>query len=284
MDFRHLITSNATSTVSSTMSSTGSIFSSSLQPIQLFNLFNILQQSQNYPLFPLRNPYMSEEEEKEIISYEENFELLKFHYTDITNTHADEIYEKYLKVINHLWLNNSKGDLPTLEEIGDYLLEHRCECTLAYTEEQTKDLLVHLFRNNIKDLCGYIRISVEYHLLNNRYPSLSEIIETMNRMRNFYNSPTDFHQNDKVEIGIKNIDKLKVSYMDKNEFKSDDSVCCSICQDEIKEQQKYVKLEPCGHLFHYSEEECLDGASVINWLRKNKFCPNCKTEVHDPSE
>lgn len=284
MDFRDLISSNSPSI--STMNITGNIgFISNASNMSNNDLLSVLspymQIINNSLMFtlPARSPYMSEIEEKAMISYEENKLLLEYHYKDITKNTDEVIYEKYLKVINTLWMDHELGDLPNMADIMEHLFENRCECCYAYSNVIIIGLLKHFFMSNIADSCDNVRIGVEFYLLNNRFPNMEEIESTAERMQNFMHSPEQFHINDKVEVGVKDLDKLKVSVMDKNEFKSSDSVCCSICQDEINSNQSYVRLEPCGHLFHFSSEECLDGASVIDWLKRNKFCPNCKCEV-----
>jgi hypothetical protein len=88
-----------------------------------------------------------------------------------------------------------------------------------------------------------------------------------------------FFGNDKVLVGVKNLNKLQVEIMDKNEFKQCDNINCSMCQEEIENNLNYIKL-PCNHLFHYDGKDCLEGSTVFNWLEKNKYCPNCKQEIN----
>jgi hypothetical protein len=62
------------------------------------------------------------------------------------------------------------------------------------------------------------------------------------------------------------------------ELKETKEPCCGICQYDIEVSQKYYEL-PCGHLFHENGEECLEFATILYWLKDNKFCPMCKQEV-----
>lgn len=51
---------------------------------------------------------------------------------------------------------------------------------------------------------------------------------------------------------------------------------CSICLEEIKEDQKITVIRSCQHGFH---ETCLEP-----WLQKNSSCPNCRGPLRDQEE
>ena len=51
---------------------------------------------------------------------------------------------------------------------------------------------------------------------------------------------------------------------------------CTLCQDEIKGSTMYC-LSPCSHCFH--SEDCMDGDTVVKWLRTSDKCPTCRTRV-----
>lgn len=294
MDFRDLISSNFNS-ISSSMSYTG-YQNEQLRAInEVFRLFTTPSQIRyanlTYNYRDYFNPYISEEEIKEEESYLENLDIVKIHYTSLitdangTNVEnvenvddVENVEEKYFKTIHHLWYNDANGNLPTLDEVIEYLFENKCHCMYIYEDERCKSLIRHFFILGVDPSCSMVRIAMEFYILNNSFPSLDEIANTSERMQDFYNNPVEFHQEDKVLIGVSNLDKLPVFKMDKNEFKSDDVVACSICQEDINEGQEYVKLN-CKHMFHHTKADCLEGGSIINWLEKNKFCPNCKSEV-----
>lgn len=280
MDFRDLISSN----MSSTNSRYSIINPSGPEQLQIMNMLasalglridgdsNIIRYDSRYD-----NPYMSEDEFKESESFIENIDLIKYHYVDLTKN-LNEPDEKYLKLINHLWYNNDAGDFPTIEEIVEELFDTRCDCSYSFDNTRCKELLKHFFILGVIPGCNTLRTAMELYILHNTLPTLDDIEKTLERMRSFYNNPEDFHQEDKVLIGVKNLDQVNYHVMDKNEFKSDDDLACSICQDDITDGQKYIKLD-CRHMFHYSKEECLEGGSILDWLKRNKHCPNCKTEV-----
>jgi hypothetical protein len=275
MDFRELISSNSSSIISN-MNFTGY----PNEQIQAFNeVFRLLMNPLQILNRDFYNPYISEEEIKEEESYLENIDIAKIHYINLTNNEEEfEPDEKYLKSIHHLWYNDVNGNLPTIDEVTNYLFNNKCHCMYIYEDERCKSLIRHFFIIGIDHNCNEVRIAMEFYVLNNNFPSLDEIESTSERMQEFYRNPEAFHQEDKVLIGVSGLDKLQILNMDRTEFKNDDNVVCSICQEDIIEGQKYIQLN-CKHMFHYSNKDCLEGASIINWLERNKYCPNCKNEV-----
>jgi hypothetical protein len=270
MDFRDLISTNSSSTMSSNsrIAYTG--------PEQSL-IINLLANALGLQVNQFVNPYVNEEDEKEAESYIENIELIKWYYRDVTsNTYEPD--EKYLKTINHLWYTSTRGDFPSLDNIVENLYENRCECTYAYDTQIVKNLLRHFFIIGLKDSCNTVRIAMEFYVINNSFPSIEEIENTAERMDDFYNDPEAFHQEDKVLVGVKGLEQLKVHTMDTSEYKSHDDLACSICQEDIIQGQRYIRLD-CRHIYHFHNKDCLEEGSIINWLEKNKFCPNCKCEV-----
>lgn len=47
-------------------------------------------------------------------------------------------------------------------------------------------------------------------------------------------------------------------------------ITCSVCLEDLSSGMEFNKL-PCSHTFHSS---CID-----QWLRRNRSCPNCRTEL-----
>ena len=43
---------------------------------------------------------------------------------------------------------------------------------------------------------------------------------------------------------------------------------CDLCNNYISKNEKVLKLEPCGHIFHNKE--------LLKWIEDNKQCPKCK--------
>ena len=74
----------------------------------------------------------------------------------------------------------------------------------------------------------------------------------------------------KVSKGLseEKIQKLKKEKYVKGKFSEDK---CIICQYEYKIDEQLIIL-PCKHNFHL---EC-----IIEWLKKEKTCPFCKSEIN----
>lgn len=189
--------------------------------------------------------------------------------------------EQYIDttIITHiikLWNKSKEGILPTLEEILEELYKNKCYCTNNYNSNHIKELYKFYILNykKIPD-CITIELSIEYKLLHSRFPSEEELSEILNRRIQFELSPEDYYQEDKISIGTKNLDKIKI-----HKYTEEENISCSICQNDIIKDQEYINLEPCGHKFHYNNNDCLDEASIINWLQNNNKCPNCKCNIN----
>lgn len=48
---------------------------------------------------------------------------------------------------------------------------------------------------------------------------------------------------------------------------------CSICCEDLKEGEEFIKLMICSHLFH---KNCLE-----IWLKRKPLCPNCKRNIRN---
>jgi hypothetical protein len=182
-------------------------------------------------------------------------------------------------IISHiikLWNQSKEGILPTLEEILEELYKNKCYCNNNYNSNHIKDLYRFYILNykKIPD-CITIELSIEYKLLHSRFPNEEELNEILNRRIQFELSPEDYYQEDKINIGTKNLDKIKI-----HKYTEQENISCSICQNDIIKDQQYINLEPCGHKFHYNNSDCLDEASIINWLENNNKCPNCKCNIN----
>ena len=73
-----------------------------------------------------------------------------------------------------------------------------------------------------------------------------------------------------VSKGLDNVQikNLPIDLYKKGKYNNDK---CIICQYEYKFREK-VKLLPCKHIFH---PECID-----EWLKNEKKCPFCKSDVN----
>lgn len=218
---------------------------------------------------------------------EDNIILAESYFRSLISTEnidnpvrINRIQNEILKVVVELWISNINGSFPTIEEILNELFRVRCHCTYEFNDNEIKELYkYYVVRYGKIPNCQTTQISIEFFHTHRRFPTVEEINETMRRMILFYNSPEAFHQQDKIEVGVDNLQYIPILNMKQSEFKQDTDFCCSLCQEEIKDGQNYVKLNPCGHIFHYNDKECLEDACIFKWLSKNNKCPNCKQQV-----
>ena len=125
--------------------------------------------------------------------------------------------------------------------------------------------------------CNDLKLAYLYYIQENRVASIDELIQFENMMYEIENDPEEFHQKYKHKIPTKNISKIFSETMNEQTYTEKQPVC-GLCQDDINVPHEYYEL-PCGHLFHKNEKDCLDNASILNWLKENNVCPICKKEI-----
>ena len=57
---------------------------------------------------------------------------------------------------------------------------------------------------------------------------------------------------------------------------SNEDIMCSICRNNIQENEPLRKIKNCGHYFHLN---CID-----NWLLTNNTCPLCRCNITEVNE
>lgn len=125
--------------------------------------------------------------------------------------------------------------------------------------------------------CRMILLNYHFYIQEKRVGTIQEITEYESLLYEIENNPDEFHDKHKHKIPTKNLAKLKSNKMTDELFKNKEP-CCGICQSEIEVSQTYFELN-CGHQFHEKDEQCLEYATIISWLKDNKLCPICKQEV-----
>jgi len=78
------------------------------------------------------------------------------------------------------------------------------------------------------------------------------------------NDPNKYGPPPAEEESIKKLEE--VNYCGDNEK----CVCCTVCQEEYKAEDKLVKL-PCDHYYH---KDC-----VVEWLSRHNACPMCRKAI-----
>jgi hypothetical protein len=163
-----------------------------------------------------------------------------------------------------------------------------CSTNISYICLNTLDvnynfeIIYKIIKQSILDYgvlpkCRYIFLSYQYYIQEKRLGNTQEIAEYELLLSEIEMDPEEFHNKYKHKIPTQNLSKLISKTMTKYIFDVKEP-CCGVCQSEIEQLQNYYEL-PCEHMFHEKEEECLENATIINWLKDNKLCPICKKEV-----
>ena len=155
-----------------------------------------------------------------------------------------------IKKENKNYQNLNKDLITKINEVTQYIEDERQRQVNAVRRRQLMtnylmSMMMGLRRRNV----------VEYPNVDNM--SYEELLDLEERMG-------------KVSKGLseEKIQKLKKEKYVKGKFSEDK---CIICQYEYKIDEQLIIL-PCKHNFHL---EC-----IIEWLKKEKTCPFCKSEIN----
>lgn len=178
---------------------------------------------------------------------------------NLTKKKNDEISENInkkqkeldkIKKENQNYQNLNKDLIKKINEITQYIEEEKQRQVNAVRRRQLltnylMSMMMGLRRRNV----------MEYPNVDNM--SYEELLDLEERMG-------------KVSKGLSDekIKKLKKEKYVKGKFSEDK---CIICQYEYKVDEKLIIL-PCNHNYHL---EC-----IIEWLKKEKTCPFCKSEIN----
>ena len=193
-----------------------------------------------------------------------------------------------LKILNIILKYFSENDemFPTIDVFLDLVYNNRCLCidrfSYLFQTQTNQDIIKKIIQDFVMiysfyPSCNYFSYYIEFFILHNRIPSEEELTSFMERAREFFISPEDFHQKDKLLVPTLNINKLPIEQF--NNISNPINDCCAICREEFSPATQTVKLSPCNHLFHSNDSECLQDASIFNWLHCYNFCPLCKTKI-----
>jgi len=200
-----------------------------------------------------------------------DYELARMYFSTQTGaTLKDREILLYI-IMNYKENNNT---FPSIKEIEENFCRLSCLCEYNYPEQKVIEMKKHLlykYGRKPKN-CVEVENLMEYELLNKRFPSEEELIEYTNNRLRFNYDPEEYYKEDKVEKPAKNFSEAMVKYPIE-EIKEN----CSICFEEIK-NKPYYQIS-CTHMFHANKEDCLGEASIVDWFKKNDYCPNCKHTI-----
>jgi hypothetical protein len=141
-------------------------------------------------------------------------------------------------------------------------------------EEDAVQSLVHIWKNMDVPMTCYFIISVfEYCKTTGVMPDQFQLFTFLNNRQRIEDEPDEYCKDEQQIVATPGIEEMSPSRM----LNVDET--CSICLLEIVPGSNIVRLPQCGHVFHWDKKECLEEASILNWLQMSKFCPNCKTSV-----
>ena len=155
-------------------------------------------------------------------------------------------------------------------------------CNNTLELNYNRNIMYNIIKQHILDYgiiprCRYILLSYQYYIQEKRVGNTQEIADYDLMLQEIEMDPEEFHNKYKYKVPTKNLSKLVSKTMNDELYKNKDPGC-GICQYDIEINHKYYEL-PCGHLFHENDQECLECATIVFWLKYNKFCPICKKEV-----
>jgi len=225
----------------------------------------------------------------EYLSSEEIYENLEHfienYYRDATiNTHLD-----FLNKI-HIFRRNNDGSFPTKKQF--YLLfRNNCFCRYYISDEDMYTRAADFYMRNTGDLssltCSNVYYFCEFYTIERRDPhSIRELNLYMYNSLLSVIAPDFFDTNiqsrpverTKIDILKDRIFTFTYSFKGNEEVKEEEKEICSICQDNIENNQKCIRLE-CGHYFHGDENNCCENGNIFKWFNHNNICPMCRREV-----
>ncbi len=192
-----------------------------------------------------------------------------------------EWVQPHVNILNGIleyWHIDNRTNMPSWEDIIEFLYD---DCIRQYSSiidiplSEARDILEYWVQTyGIVPTLLEMDYIYEYYMLHHEtYPTEDELRLVQQRFVSFIMNPDSFFQNDRVLLPTKNIQLLK-------QYLCTSSKSCSICQDDIVPGQYAVDLHPCHHTFHAHDQDCLESASIYNWLHQSNLCPLCKKEIH----
>ena len=215
----------------------------------------------------------------------ENLEHFKENYwrNATIMTHLD-----FLNKINFFRRNN-EGMFPTKKEF--YLMfRNDCFCRYYISDEDMYVRAADFYMRNTGDLssltCSNVYYFSEFYTIERRDPDgVNELNLYMYNTLLSVIAPAFFQ----TTVQARPVEKTKVdSLKDKiftftysfkgDDIKEEEKEICSICQDNIEDNHKCIRLE-CGHYFHGDENNCCENGNIFEWFKYNNICPMCRKEV-----
>lgn len=232
---------------------------------------------------PYQNFYTMFENTEELYQNLENFR--QNYYEEATlDTHLDYIHKIYK------FRKENNGEFPTKKQF--YLsFRNSCFCRFYVADDNMFVLAADFFMNKLGDItnltCANVYYFSEFYTIERRPPqSIREFNLYISRSMLSVINPDFFTtESPSNPVSKSKIDQLKdkiftftYSFKGKEDLKEYEKESCSICQDDIQDNQKVIRLD-CGHYYHANNKECCENGDIFKWFEHNNSCPLCRKEV-----
>lgn len=244
--------------------------------VGMFNQFQRLSPEQIVRLQQEAAGILSTRNHTELKSSE--IEFLTFLARDIGIT-QDSLPTSILRIIQRAC---DTYEVPTIRNIAEDYINYKleeCPCLEVISVDQAAGSLVHLWKkiSAIEITCGSILLTAEYFESSGRdrlYPEQDELLLFAENRAHVHSEPDDYCNNKKHHVPTPGLENLKPFSIQHND------VACSICCEDIVKNSSVFELPQCHHIFHADPHECLgEKSSILTWLEKSRFCPNCNASI-----
>lgn len=237
------------------------------------------------------------------------FSLILYNYPTINNINKEELYKslEYFKTnfyeeatlqshINYIYkiytFKEANNHFPTKKE---FYLMYRSPCYCRYFIEDNDIFILaaDFFMKNtgrISNLsCTTVYYFYEFYLLERRQPNTIQefniylrrsALSYINEFFTFdYENPPNPIEESKLKKLKERIFTFTYKFKSINEeVKEDEMEVCSICQENIKDNQKCIRLD-CGHYFHGIVKDCCENGNIFKWFERQDSCPMCRAKI-----
>ena len=165
---------------------------------------------------------------------------------------------------------------PTIQQAASsFVTQLTCTCLHTIAHADRVDCVLWIWQNlQCPSECPFIVTVYEYYMTVRRFPTVPELASYIIQRSRMEDAPDEYCNDMREEVPTRGLDLLQPIKADHG------NDICTVCVEKIQEGEMVFKLPQCGHVFHAEQQSCLgtDG-SIVSWLRKSKFCPNCNTEI-----
>jgi hypothetical protein len=158
----------------------------------------------------------------------------------------------------------------------EFVYSLECECLAGLVIEKAVAAVAHLQHNlRTHAPCDQVLAAHEFFTFHGAYPTEDELVLTLDNMQQMNVSADRYCVDQACVMPAPGIEHAATHV-------AKQCADCAICLDTAPVGSQVLTL-PCGHTFHGSASECLDGKDVLTWLRASRRCPVCRADVRFPA-